>query len=462
MITSNAIQYTWNQIFDRLGIQIEKNLIRIGNKKVQFHYCKPKEAQLDPLYLHLIISQGDPNNFDRICDDTEFRIRKLRKSEFLPSFTIDFPVDELPILFWVASTPQNDFAEIMGGKILIFQPDLIQSIFFMLSRYEEYHLKTTDSHGRFPFHASSANRFGFIDLPLVDLYIHVLKIWLEELTGEKLPQKNKFEISLSHDVDFLSPYQPINNWIRTFAKDALRMQWRNLQADMRNIHSDYLEDPYFRGIEKLAEVSALHNLKSTFNLMAADPSGPDEGYSLDSKHFTQALQIIEGNGHQIGLHASYRSFDQPERIHEEKYRLENATGMEISTVRQHYLRIQTPHSWEAWAAAGLTKDTSYGFSEHEGFRCGTCHAYSVFDLNADRELALIEEPLIVMDATLKAYRKIPVHDGIEKINQLAKICKFVGGNFTLLWHNTSFFRDWEEWGEEYPQIIAGLVEISKS
>jgi hypothetical protein len=67
-----------------------------------------------------------------------------------------------------------------------------------------------------------------------------------------------------------------------------------------------------------------------------------------------------------------------------------------------------------------------------------------------------------MDATLKAYKKISVDYGIEKINQLAKICKFVDGNFTLLWHNTSFFRDWQIWGEKYPQIVTGLVELSKS
>lgn len=282
------------------------------------------------------------------------------------------------------------------------------------------------------------------------------------MTEEKLPQKKKFEITLSHDVDFLSPYQPLTNWLKTFAKDAIRFQCAHLLADMRNIRSNYAEDPYFAGIETLSEISARHNLTSTFNLMAADPSGLDEGYSLNSRQFNQAMQIIRGHGHQIGLHASYRSFDHPELIREEKLRLEDAVRAEITTIRQHYLRVQTPQSWEAWAAAGFTKDTSYGFSEHEGFRCGTCQAFPVFDLRADRELELIEEPLIVMDATLKAYRKLPVDDGIEKINQLAKICKFVNGNFTLLWHNTSFFRDWQEWGEKYPQIVADLVEISKS
>jgi len=462
MITPNGIQYTWAQIFNRLEVPVKENQIVIGDKKIQFHYRMPGDVQLDPLCLHLVIPPGNHLNLDLMCHDPDFRISKLNKTELLPSVKADFPIVELPILFWGEKSEKNRFAEIIDGRILLLQPDLIQSIFFLLSRYEEYHLKTTDKHGRFPYHASSANRHGFIELPLVDLYILALKIWLEKLIDAEFPIKKKFEVALSHDVDFLSPYQPVSNWIRTSAKDAIRLNLTRLLEDMQNIRSDYSEDPYFGGIRTLVEVSANHNLISTFNLMAADPSRMDEGYPLTSNQFKQTRRIIQENGHQIGLHASYRSFDHPEMIREEKLRLEEATDSEVTIVRQHYLRIHTPRSWEVWNTAGFVKDTSYGFSEQEGFRCGTCHAYPVFDLRADRELELIEEPLIVMDTTLKSYRKIPIDEGILKINQLVKMCKAVNGNFTLLWHNTSFFRDWEEWGEKYPKIIAGLVEISKS
>lgn len=462
MITPNGIQYTWNQIFDRLGILADKNHTIIGKNKIQFHYAKPDEILLDPQHFHLIISPGDPDNLDRICDDPGFPVRRLGKSAYLPPSKHEFPLDELPILFWGADTPRKVFGEIIEARTLIIYPDLIQSIFFLLSRYEEFHLKDADKHGRFPFKVSSAHRFDLIELPLVDLYILILKSWLEELIGDKLSPKGNFKISLSHDVDFLSPYQPFTNWLKTFAKDTLRGKWQFLPSDIRNLHSEYAQDPYLKGIRNLADASARHNLTSTFYLMAANPSVLDEGYSLSSSQFAQTLQIIRDHGHQVGLHASYRSFDHPGLILEEKNRLEKATGMEIRAVRQHYLRIQTPDSWKTWEGAGFTNDSSYGFSEHEGFRCGTCHAYPVFDISADRELALVEEPLIVMDATLKTYRRFPVEVGIEKITGLAKLCKFVKGNFTLLWHNTSFFRDWQDWGEKYPTLIADLVEISKS
>ncbi len=460
MITSNGIQYTWKQIFTRLGVSEEENHLLIGNKSIEFHYLNSDEIHFHDEIFHLVILKGDPENLDLICDDPEFPVTRLPKTRLLPNSLIDFPLDELPVLFQGNSGNRNRFAEIINQKVLVIQPDLIQSIFFLLSRYEEFHLNVTDSHGRFPYSASTAHRYGLVELPLVDLYVIVLKKWLEELTGVEIPEKKKFEIALSHDVDFLSPYRPFANWLKTAAKDVLRLDVSGLIEDIGNIDIPYERDPYFQGIKHLARTSADHGLTSVFNLMAAPPSKWDEGYSLTSEEFKQAVQAIQKHGHQIGLHASYRSYDHPELLHEEKMRLEKAIGADVSIVRQHFLRLQTPQSWEAWDTAGFSKDTSYGYSEHEGFRCGTCRPYTVFDLQNDCELRLIEEPLVIMDTTLKTYRNLPVHEGIEKIHHLAKMCKAMNGKFTLLWHNSSFFRNWQAWGNFYPDIIAGLAKIS--
>ena len=239
------------------------------------------------------------------------------------------------------------------------------------------------------------------------------------------------------------------------------MNFSQIVEDVMGLGADYAKDPYFLGVKRLAETSAKHGYISTFNLMAARRSRWDEGYSLESKEFREVLKVIRDHGHQVGLHASHQSYDQPALLCEEKTTLESAIGAPISVVRQHYLRVKTPQSWAAWNEAGFSRDTSYGFSEHEGFRCGTCHPYAVYDLEHDRELPLIEEPLIVMDTTLKSYRKLSVEDGLSSIQQMTQICKAVNGKFTLLWHNTSFFRDWQKWGDSYETVIASLAELEK-
>lgn len=461
MITPHAIAYTWRRVFERLGVQAEGDYFRYGNHRVYFHYAQPAAIKKDPRHFHLVVPPGNPKDLALICDDARFPVARLRKGEFLPPERADFPADTLPVLFWGYSAAKDGFARIISDNSLLLQPDLIESIFFLLSRYEERHLGLADAHGRFPYSASAACRHDFIELPLVDLYVLALRRWLEKLTGAQAPPAENFEVRLSHDVDFIALYRPFSRWLRQAAKDSLHLKPGDLKEDLLNIKSDPLKDPYLTGVRALAETSSRHGFRSVFNLMAAEPSRQDDGYALNSEAFKAVVRAIANNGHQIGLHASYRSYDQPELLAREKLHLEAAIGQEVRVVRQHYLRARAPRSWQAWQNAGFTRDTTYGYAEHEGFRCGTCHPYRVFDLENDREMELVEEPLIVMDTTLRTYRQMNVESAIQKIFELARLCRAVRGKFTLLWHNTSFTRNWKGWGIRYPELIAGLAAIAR-
>ena len=152
-------------------------------------------------------------------------------------------------------------------------------------------------------------------------------------------------------------------------------------------------------------------------------------------------------------------FNQPKLFTVEKERLERAAGTTITNARAHYLRVRTPYTWIQMQAAGLRCDESYSFSEHEGFRCGTCYEYQVFDLLQDRALDFYERPLIVMDATLRTYRKLTPTRGFERILSLARICQSVQGTFTLLWHNACLNREWREWGERLPDLLKTLKDM---
>jgi hypothetical protein len=75
----------------------------------------------------------------------------------------------------------------------------------------------------------------------------------------------------------------------------------------------------------------------------------------------------------------------------------------------------------------------------------------------NRTLDVLEVPLIVMDTTLKVYRKMSPDTAEERILELAKRCQEVGGVFTLLWHNTSLSGDWLPWGEMYERVVRLLA-----
>jgi hypothetical protein len=399
------------------------------------------------------------SDFDRLINDSKLQLIWLKKEEFLPNLSYEFPDEKLPVLLWGEYVSKNRFAEIKDGNRLIIHVDIIASVFFFLSRMEEYNSKVSDKYGRYPFSESAAFRHGFIGLPIVDLYVKILKYWLEALIKQELPEAHQFKVNLSHDIDFNSLFRPVFKGFTVIFKDAIKLKQMFFSEDLGILFNTYRQDPFFSGINFLAEQTAKFGFTSTFNIMATTPSFHDTGYSLVSPIANDMLNLINSNKQKIGLHSSYLSFDNPDKLAKEKTELEKFTKRKIDTVRAHYLRLKTPDSWKNWQEVGIKRDTSYAFAEHEGFRCGTCIPYQVFDIIEDKPLEIIEEPLIVMDGTLKTYRKLTLPEAKESIIRLAKICKFVNGHFTLLWHNTSFFRDWQIWGNAYPEILSSLSSL---
>ena len=62
---------------------------------------------------------------------------------------------------------------------------------------------------------------------------------------------------------------------------------------------------------------------------------------------------------------------------------------------------------------------------------------TVFDAQQDRELDFSELPLIVMETSLRVYRKLSAAQGFREHHETwPRTCQKVNGTFTMLWHNT--------------------------
>ena len=49
-------------------------------------------------------------------------------------------------------------------------------------------------------------------------------------------------------------------------------------------------------------------------------------------------------------------------------------------------------------------DSTLSYADKEGFRCGVCYSYSVFDIISRKKLNLKERPLIVMEGSFTTYQ----------------------------------------------------------
>jgi len=89
----------------------------------------------------------------------------------------------------------------------------------------------------------------------------------------------------------------------------------------------------------------------------------------------------------------------------------------------------------------MRNDSTLGFPRKEGFRCGTCSSYSVYNIITRKKLELKETPLILMDKTLMNYQKdVSTESFLTKFKELVAITKKYNGKFVWLWHNSVFDR----------------------
>jgi hypothetical protein len=190
--------------------------------------------------------------------------------------------------------------------------------------------------------------------------------------------------------------------------------------------------------------SEQHGLKSAFFFLSSGKSDDaiNANYNLSEPWLLEIYRQIHQRGHEIGLHPGYGTYLDAARTGQEFEDLKMAVakaGIEQEEWggRQHYLRWKNPQTWQNWEDAGLTYDSSVGFAERPGFRCGTCYEFPVFNLQTRQALRLRERPLIVMETSVLNYMSLTREQAFEEIKSLNTTCRRFNGDFTLLWHNDS-------------------------
>ena len=346
---------------------------------------------------------------------------------------------------------------IANDEEAIFNGDIVSSAFFMLSRWEEKYNNDLDPHGRFKYENSLACKFDFITMPVVDEYAMLLRKQLYILFPDIDLGKNNFRIKLSHDIDDIRRFGSVKQAIRTFGGDLLKTKSIKLFIKSLLEYKDSFrhpeKDPYFIAVYKLAKLSEENNIDSAFYFKTADISNHDSGYIMED-HVKVCIKQLQERGFEVGFHPGYYTYKNYNEFIKEKEELDKVIGHDNYGGRQHYLRFDVNTTWKYWEKAGLKYDSTVGYAEHEGFRSGTCHPFNPFDIEEDREMDIVEIPLIVMEATLKSYRGLTYEEGLNSILGLINKCKEVEGVFTLLWHNTSIYRGWEEWfSKVYKKIV---------
>jgi hypothetical protein len=370
-------------------------------------------------------------------------------SNSLPGLTNALVNSELPVLFG-ATTP----AVVHKNNGLSLPFDLMGSIFFMLTGYEELVSDERDAHGRFPGRASLTYRSGSINRPIADEYSEVLwhalhKIW-PQLQRKKLNPK----VLLSCDVD--EPFDCSVSSFRTFSRavvgDFIKRKspyeaWQRFFRFILNRCGDFSRDPYFT-FDYYIDLCSEFKLQAAFYFIPSSSQPMNCCYSLSDYEIKRLMRKLSDAGHEIGVHGCYEAYcdsSLTKNYRDLFYKAIGEAGINQSLIgnRQHYLRWDSAQTPAILEAANFFYDTSGGYADCAGFRFGSAREFPMWDWIGETQLKLRQRPLIVMDCTIidDNYMGLGTDvKAIEHINMLKDHALKLGGQFTLLWHNTSLIR----------------------
>ncbi len=336
--------------------------------------------------------------------------------------------------------------------------DIFSSAFYFVTRYEEYLPHLRDQYDRFDAKYSFAYKNGFLRKPMVNKYALFLYDLIEEKYPELKVKRGNYEYLNTIDIDNAWAYKQ-KGFVRTTAasiKDILTFNFKNLYRRI-GVLLGYKKDPY-DNYQYLWDLQDKYNLKSLYFFLLADYGLNDKNVPVWSNKFQSLIKSISDRS-QIGIHPSYGSNKNPEKLIKEIERLTLISKFEVIRSRQHFLILNMPETYRRLIQHEIKEDYSMGFASEVGFRASIASPYPFYDLDREEMTSLMLFPFAVMEATLKFYMDTTPQQAFEIIDKLILEVKKVDGLFISLWHNETVSNEglWTDWRQVYEHLLQKAV-----
>ena len=341
-----------------------------------------------------------------------------------------------------------------------FPFDIFAASFYLITRYEEYLPHEKDIYGRYDHKKSLAFKEGFLNLPLINIWVEDFIIAFQQ----KYPSFNhalggtKFKIIPTYDVDITWSYKHkglLRN-IGGFVKSP--------SAERIKVLAGLKKDP-FDCYEWLHQLHQQYILQPVYFFLVAEKNGQYDKNILPYKDTMWKLIRQHAKKYKVGLHPSWQSGDNKSLLKKEKQQLEamstigqaTPSGQTIVTKsRQHYIRFNLPEGYQRLISTGITDDYSMGYGTINGFRASVASSFYWYDLGKDENTILRIHPFCFMDANSFYEQKQSTQQTYDEMMHYLNICKNINGTLITIWHNNFLgtAREFEGWKEMYEQFIA--------
>ena len=287
-------------------------------------------------------------------------------------------------------------------------------------------------------------------------------------TGKLGPLPNT-KIHMTHDVDAVAKTLPIRLKQGVFnlfnAAQSLRNgQFRQTADRLRQATRFLLGNENWWTFDRLQQWEAQNGIHATYHFHA-DPQSKsfkrwlfDPGYDIASPKLKTLLRQLASQGHTIGLHPGFETWQDTEQITAQRNCVEQAAGVQVSSCRQHWLRFSWEKTWMAQAQSGLRCDRTLMFNDRFGFRNSSALLWNPWNPVTCSSHLVSVEPTILMDSHLYDYQSLEPLQQRKVIGTLMNECRIVHGKAAILWHPHTLTKDYG-WSDGFGDVVELTKEI---
>lgn len=338
-----------------------------------------------------------------------------------------------------------------------FSFDILAASFYLLTRYEEYLPHTKDEYGRFPHNASLAFREGFLNQPLVQIWMADLAKKMQAVFPTLSFKQTSFRFTPTYDIDIAYSFKG-KGWLRNVG-GFLKSPSLNRIAVLAGLQ----KDPYDVYV-LLHELHSKYQLNPIYFFLVADSRGEYDKNLSPYSFYMWRLFKQHAKKYTVGIHPSWKSYGNVDTIRKEKKILETATEKTVTRSRQHYIRLILPETYEQLIEAGIAQEHSMGYGSTNGFRASVADDFYWYNLAKEITTPLRIFPFCWMDANSFYEQQQDAIASLSELQYYLAQCKAVNGQMITIVHNNFLGTDsvFAGWGSMYQKFIAQVPKEPSS
>lgn len=254
------------------------------------------------------------------------------------------------------------------------------------------------------------------------------------------------KVAVTHDVDRA---KKTYHYATKILKGLIKGDFKSVVYQVRSLFSS--ENPYWT-FDDLRNILDSHNIKSTFfflnEKMKFNPFKVSNWtlslgrYDISNEKVKAEILRLKAQGHEIGVHGSFNSYNDFELLVKEKVILEEIIGQKIIGIRQHHLNLND-NTWQLQKKAGFKYDSSWGLNFSIAVEDDKTAPFNPFK---DEFLVI---PMTIMDSPF-----VGSDDKWDKLEALIQLVKKNNGVLVLNWHTDSLNdKEFSEYRSDFIKIL---------